>query len=105
MHNKERLKLIIQNWFVEKTSIRIDDDKLYVLVDRIIGDKERLIKEVSVYISVGYLMKLHPELSTEDAISLEQFAISKTIRYKECYGDGSIIYPKWKSIHTVSKVD
>lgn len=48
------------------------------------------------FINVEYLMSLHPELTKEDAESLKEFSNSKTIEYKECYGDGSIMYPRWK---------
>lgn len=41
------------------------------------------------------LIKIHPELSDFDSINLLEFAKSKTIHHKSCYGDGSIIYPMW----------
>ncbi len=40
MHNRERLKLIIENWFIKKTSIRITNDNLNSLVDRIYYDRK-----------------------------------------------------------------
>jgi len=49
-----------------------------------------------MFISTDYLMGLHPELNIEEADSLKEYANSHTISYRECYGDGSIIYPKWK---------
>lgn len=48
------------------------------------------------FISAEYLMLLHPELTKEEAESLKEFSWKRTIQYKECYGDGSIMYPKWK---------
>ena len=51
-------------------------------------------------ISVDFLLELHPELSEQEAISLKEFAKSQTITLKECYGDGSIIYPKWKQVNS-----
>lgn len=53
-------------------------------------------KDYEPFINVEYLMNLHPELTKEDAESLKEFSNSKTIEYKECYGDGSIMYPLWK---------
>lgn len=47
-------------------------------------------------INAEYLMTIHPELSKGEAESLKEFALSKTIALKQCYGDGSIIYPQWK---------
>jgi hypothetical protein len=47
-------------------------------------------------LSVPYLMKLHPELSEQEAAEYLAFCKSKTISYKECYGDGSIMMPEWK---------
>jgi len=43
MNNRERLKLIIENWFIEKTSIKLTDDGLNNLVDRIYYDKQLII--------------------------------------------------------------
>jgi len=52
-----------------------------------------------LYISAEYLQGLHPELSIEGAESLNQYARGKTITHRECYGDGSIMYPLWKANH------
>lgn len=48
------------------------------------------------FISAEFLMKVHPELNIEEAESLKEYAKNNTIIYKECYGDGSIIFPEWK---------
>lgn len=55
----------------------------------------KVVKEMDELLSVNYLMQVHPNLSEEGANSLLEFAKSHTIRYKECYGDGSIIFPMW----------
>ena len=47
MNNRERLKLIIENWFIEKTSIKPTDEGLNNLVDRIYYDKQLIIGGVS----------------------------------------------------------
>jgi len=52
-----------------------------------------------LYISAEYLQGLHPELSIEEAESLNQFARGKTMELRECYGDGSIMYPMWEANH------
>ena len=52
-----------------------------------------------MFISTDYLMVLHPELNREEAESLKEYANSNTINYKECYSDGSIIYPRWKEVN------
>lgn len=49
-----------------------------------------------MFINAEYLMGLHPELNIEEAESLKEYANSHTVRYRECYGDGSIMYPQWK---------
>jgi len=54
------------------------------------------LKPFDGLITVEYLMMIHPELNEEQARSLKEFSNSRTIRYVECYGDGSIMYPKWK---------
>ena len=46
MKNRERLKLIIQNWFIEKTSIKPTEDGLNNLVDRIYYNKPLIIGSV-----------------------------------------------------------
>lgn len=48
------------------------------------------------WLTVEYLMQLHG-LSEDDATSLLIFSKSQTINLKGCYGDGSIIFPIWKS--------
>ena len=47
MNNRERLKLIIENWFVEKTSIKPTEEGLNNLVDRIYYDKQLILSGVS----------------------------------------------------------
>lgn len=47
-------------------------------------------------LSVPYLMEMHPEINDDQAERLLKFCKEHTIRHKECYGDGSIMYPKWK---------
>lgn len=47
-------------------------------------------------LSVSYLMEQHKELDSSQAESLLQFCARNTITFKSCYGDGRIMYPKWK---------
>lgn len=47
-------------------------------------------------ITETFLLESHPELSPEEAANLREFLVDNTITHKECYGDGSIMYPKWK---------
>ena len=47
------------------------------------------------FLTTEYLMAIHPELDWLEAYNLLQFTKSKTIRRKECYGDGSNIFPQW----------
>jgi hypothetical protein len=47
-------------------------------------------------LSVPYLMEKHPEINDDQAEQLLKFCKKHTIRHKECYGDGSIMYPMWK---------
>jgi len=55
-----------------------------------------------MFISVDYLMGLHPELNRQEAKSLKDFANKKTIKLRDCYNDGSIIYPQWKEYYKSS---
>ena len=47
MDYKERLKLIIKEWFYYKTAMTVNDDKLNVLVSRITETKQCIIADVS----------------------------------------------------------
>jgi hypothetical protein len=47
-------------------------------------------------IDVDFLQRKHPELSLIQAESLLKFCNEHTITHKECYGQGEIMYPKWK---------
>lgn len=42
-------------------------------------------------------MSLHPELSHDEAEEYRLFCKANTIVFRSCYGDGSIMWPKWKS--------
>lgn len=46
------------------------------------------------FLTPEYLQDMH-SISLIEAELLCEFAKSHTIRYKECYGDGSIIFPMW----------
>ncbi|MCP4053371.1 MAG: hypothetical protein GY739_09930 [Mesoflavibacter sp.] len=47
MNKRERVKLIIENWFIEKTCIKPTEEGLNNLVDRITYDKQLSIHSVS----------------------------------------------------------
>jgi len=47
-------------------------------------------------LTTKYLISVHPELNKVQAALLLKFSKENTIDLKSCYGDGSIIYPKWK---------
>lgn len=47
-------------------------------------------------LSARYLMVVHPEINNDQAERLLIFCKERTISHKECYGDGSIMYPMWK---------
>lgn len=48
----------------------------------------------SAFISPEYLAELH-DMEIEEAEMYYRFCRSKTMRYKECYGNGSIMLPQW----------
>jgi hypothetical protein len=54
-------------------------------------------------ISAEWLMSMHPELKPEDAEAYRSFCQGSTIVYRECYGDGSIMWPRWMAFK--SEVD
>ena len=78
--------------FVISQDFTIDglSDKLNELTNSVLPYNQRLLDSST-------LIKIHPELTKKQADSLLAFAKSKTISHLECYGDGSIIYPKWNS--------
>lgn len=61
------------------------------------ANKEEIIADANGFLTVTYLRLLHPELTEEQAMSLLKYCKENTIRHKECYGDGSIMLPKWKA--------
>ena len=77
-----------------KWMIRFSDGREFdiaELMDEFIGNiepKESLISE-------DYLKSLHPELTDIEAIEYLNFCNNKTIHHKNCYGDGSIMWPQW----------
>lgn len=49
----------------------------------------------SPFISPEYLSGMH-NMDIAEATTYFNFCVSQTIRYKQCYGDGSIMIPLWK---------
>ena len=58
------------------------------------SNKPKLI-DSGLLVDVEYLMETHPELSIQEAQELFVFLFDSTIRFKTCYGNGEIMYPKW----------
>ena len=55
----------------------------------------KLADTLSNKITAEWLQSIHPELFLWQAGKLKEFCIENTITYKECYGDGSIMFPKF----------
>ena len=49
-------------------------------------------------ITADWLRERHPELSSEEAEEYRVFCRSHTIVFRECYGDGQIMWPKWVAL-------
>lgn len=92
--------------FVIKLGVNEEDEKPFVIE---VDDKEfadafevgllyRVLFKAILEdeLSIHYLMKRHPSLTSREADDLLIFCKENTITLKECYGDGSIMYPKWK---------
>ena len=77
----------------EMLDIEIDENKLSR--DMLIHATYLKVKFDNPLITEEYLMTIHPDLTFLQAGSLIEFCNGYRIRYKECYGDGSIMYPKW----------
>jgi len=92
--SEERMKLRIE--YSRETDL-IFSDNIPAYADWL---EERLAlsqHDINVgLLSVSYLMEKHPEINESEAKKLLEFCEKHTIRYKECYGDGRIMYPKWK---------
>lgn len=56
-------------------------------------------------INVSYLMFLHPELTFKEAEDLKKFSEKHTISFKTCYGNGEIMYPKWRLNNPKTKTE
>ncbi len=101
MEYKGKLYGKIGNKYFDTSHTTEDWDKLTSRVEELEnqlkqGSKLPMHHVSGMFISVDYLMGIHPELNREEAESLKEYANSHTIRYKDCYGDGSIMYPRWK---------
>jgi hypothetical protein len=53
------------------------------------------IKQPCDIITVEFLQSKHPHLTKWQAEDLLKFCKERTITHTQCYGDGSIMYPKW----------
>jgi len=52
----------------------------------------------SDFITPEWLMEIHHGLTKDEAHLLWMFCHVHTIRFKECYGDGQIMFPLWCNI-------
>lgn len=48
-------------------------------------------------VTVLWLMQQHPELSADEAEEYRLFCQRNTIVFRGCYGDGSIMWPRWQA--------
>lgn len=71
MEYKERLKLIIKEWFYYKTAMTVNDDKLNVLVGRIAETKQCIIADVG---NCAYLVQDKNTLINHGLFSSEEKA-------------------------------
>lgn len=62
-----------------------------------------IVRHSHLKISPEYLKQLHPDLTTDQCEDLLRFCQSQTIIYRECYGDGSIMIPKWREYKRANK--
>lgn len=50
-------------------------------------------------ITTEWLMEKHPELRRDDAEEYRQFCKRNTIVFRDCYGDGQIMWPQWMAFN------
>jgi len=55
--------------------------------------------EDEAFLTVDYLMQLHPALNRTQAESLLKFCNEHTIYYRECYGNGDLLFSRWMNIY------
>lgn len=83
-------------------TIRDKDGVKYGILPNYVQSKEDYLNSdennnpIDGCISVEHLMKLHPELSKDEAKSLYDFSISKGIRLKQCYWNGEHMINLWR---------
>ena len=65
-------------------------------VERRVNKNESISDVSDRNLNVGDLKEKHPELTLDEALSLLKFCRENTIWLLGCYGDGSIMYPKWR---------
>jgi len=80
-------------WVVKFEDCRIVD--IVTLLEDFIKFESKEKEHNDKLLTVEYLIEQHPHISVTNAKDLLNFANSKTCTYKTCYGNGSIIYPKW----------
>lgn len=89
---KKTLKELIENEFERCLTISHFKAEVFRLIDVYNQDNNYQDELLTPF----YLKELHPTLSDKEIVSLLEFSKSKTITFKSCYGDGSIIYPMWE---------
>ncbi len=80
------------------------------MFDKWLNVRESILKESGIKmfndaLTVDHLLELHHELKVVEAASLLVYAKSQTITLKECYGDGSNIYPEWIKLRQLNQIN
>ena len=57
----------------------------------------RIVSDKFTRLTTKYLRKKHPELSRKEAKKLLTFCHEHTIWLRDCYGNGEIMYHKFKN--------
>ena len=68
-------------------------------IDHIRNKAKAILKMDSTILTVDYLMQLHPALNRTQAESFLKYPNEHTIYYRECYGNGDLLFSRWMNIY------
>ena len=90
----ENAHTISSNYGVVQHVVYLDELQEYLdeQIERSAGEAERTGE-----ITAEWLMQQHPQLSPEQAEQYRLFCAGRTIRHRNCYGHGQIMWPKWQA--------
>ncbi len=96
MSKKELISKYVKKFYAQHLPEEMVQEIVEEFLEEVKDFHSRRSTNKDTLLSITHLLILHPLLVPVEAARLLRFCKKHTINYESCYGDGSIMYPKWK---------